>query len=272
MTTVTSHRAPAPARTAAVSPLTPSYGAPLEKDLKAVGDHLGKHWNVKLGKDDAKSIAAARTSVEGLVKKSGLDVERFRALSGKRAGDTPVEQLTRAVYAYGVLAGERYQLSQSGSQIDLINRLREIKSKPPLEDLQVVKPLDFGGALEGLTKAMSRATLKAEPKGWAAYKKTAQEYDEPGPEAKGFKGKPLHSSLGASIGGFGDTTSRASVFYNELRDRSPLNTMLSAVFRQGMNLGVVTLEKPLQAAVDRALVEAGMPRVVGGLTGDRFDR
>jgi hypothetical protein len=274
MTTVhRTHAATATARTAATSPLKPAYGTSPEKDLTAISAHLGKNWSVTVANGDAKSLNAVRTSIEGLVKKNGLDVERFRALAAKKPGDSAFEQLNRAVFAYGVLAGERYAFSQQGNQIDLINRLREIKSRPPLADLPVVKPLDFGSVADQLTRTVAKgAGLKAEPNGWAAYKKTADEYDEPGPDAKGFKGRPLHFSLGASIGGFGDTTSKATVFYNHVRNRTPLNTLVSAVFRQGMNLGVLTLDKPLDAAVNKALAEAGNLGVVGGRTGDRFDR
>lgn len=275
MTTVTSHRAAAPSRPASANPLAPAYGTSPNKDLAAIGSFLEKHWNVGVGKDDAKALAAARTAVEGLVKKNGLDVGRFKELAARRPGDSPAEQLTRTVFAYGVLAGERYELSQAKSQIDLINRLREIRSKPSRGDLPMVDALPFGDVVEALTRTLAKtAALKAEPKGWAAYKKTAGEYDPPGPEADDFKGKKLHPSLGASIGDFGDSASRASVFYNQVRDRSPLNTLVGAVFRQGMNLGVLTLEKPLKVALDRALVDAGMPGVIGGRTRrpDGFDR
>ncbi len=268
-TTVTSRHGPAPARTAAANPFAPKYGSSADKDTKAIDSFLKQHWNVKLVKDDARTVAGVRTSVEGLVKKNGLDVDRFKDLSAKKPGESGEQQVLRAVYAYGVLAGERFALSGSKDQIELLNSLRKIKNLPPLE-LKVVEAMDFGSALESLTRTLSKAGFKAEPKGWAAYKKTANEFDPPGPEARTFKGRELHFSLGASIGGFGDTASRAGVFYNLERDRSTLNSLASAVFRQGMNLGVITLEKPLDAALTKARTESLSS--LGRAGGDRFDR
>jgi hypothetical protein len=100
-TTVSSRHAAAPSRAAAANPFEPSYGTAAKKDLDAIDSFLGKHWNVKV---DAKSAGAARTAIEALVKKEGLDVGRFRALAAKRDGEKPAEQLDRAVFAYGVLA------------------------------------------------------------------------------------------------------------------------------------------------------------------------
>src|SRR5690242_7255702 len=71
--TVSAHRAPATARTHAASPFQPAYGIAPKKDLDAIAAFLGKHWNVK-------SVATATASIEAQVKKSGLEVGRFREL------------------------------------------------------------------------------------------------------------------------------------------------------------------------------------------------
>jgi len=248
-----SRRPVASTRTAAASPFAPMYGAAAEKELGAIADFLKRNWEVKALRADV------RPPLEALVKKNGLDAARFRELAAPRGKETRERLFTRAVFAYGVLAGERYAMSQRSVEIDMVNLLRKSQGKPPLPGLKKVEPLNFGTALDAVSRVLAKSGAKAEPSGWAAYKKTADEYDVPGPESETFKGRELHPSLGATVGGFGVSMSRATTFYNFVRDRSPLNTFASSVFRQGMSLGVATVEKPIQAAIDRARADAGLP-------------
>ncbi|MBL8957919.1 MAG: hypothetical protein JNK82_44500 [Myxococcaceae bacterium] len=248
---------PSKTKTSAAGPLRPRYGAQAEKELGAIDDFLKRNWQLKATPTDLKYLSV----VAALVKKHGLDAGRFRELATPRGKESPERQLTRAAFAYGVLAGERFAVSRAAHEVQMINLLREARGKPPLPELKQVEPLDFGKALEELTTLMSKAGLKAAPSGWATYKKTAREYDPPGPEAKTFKGRQLHFSIGSSAGGFGDSMSRATTYYHHLRGRSPLNTLLSSVFRQGMNLGLETLDQPLRAALERERVAAGVPVV-----------
>lgn len=212
------------------------YAAVTHKDTEAIIGFLRQHWVVSL--DDAH----LRQLVLGLL------------AFGKERGRT---------YLYQQL---KSQLEGQKREVDAVNKLLGQKRFHPIEFQTASEPLgDFATCAEKATQWV-RATfgrVTARPNGYAQHRKTADEYDEQTPEARDFKGGRLHFMLGATNLDFGWNMSRVGVYYNEVRGRSPLATLVSTTLQQGMNIPLVVDYSDLtqrlkrqQERIDTALPDA----------------
>jgi hypothetical protein len=244
----TARVSPPPAKRA-VEPLAALRRA-ADDDLAAVGTFLSRHWNVRL---TGTAVKSARSAIATLAKQHGVDPARLRTLSAPTPGakEQPQAQLARAVYAFGMLAGESYAAVGARPYLRDVNRDREGRGLPPLTVATPASQIDSVAVMSSLARSLARE-VKAEPKGYATYRRTAGEFDPPGPEAEDFEGRPPYGNAAAAgSGGFGAAASRARVFYNEARQRPPLDSLLLAVFAQGANLSVESIQAPIIAESER---------------------
>jgi hypothetical protein len=156
-----------------------------------------------------------------------------------------VRELVAYVVAQGVGLGDRFgkdwlreQQQTANTTIESANHARGTKQPTFNFPLDAEPPADFGAEATRLeAQVQARFGVTARPKA------VVPDDAYPTSDAAPFDGAPLHRTLAVASPGFAESLSPEGVRYNLDRDRSELNTLVSAIARQGMTVAVLDLDE-----------------------------
>jgi hypothetical protein len=120
----------------------------------------------------------------------------------------------------------------------------------------------FGKECDAILASLSeRFEIRAAPKGYAAFKAAGEAPDQPPP----FHGLSLHDDLGAALELPAALAPSRVLADDRGQGRSPLVTLVGAILRQGMTIGMTLHDRAYQPTLDAR--EAKIAAALGGAPG-----
>ncbi len=188
-----------------------------EKERDEIVKFLDKYWNVKVRPGKSLGEAIDYVLQEGI--NSGI------AWQEKKSQELVEDYNTLANWA-----------NEAGGNVSVIDFERTTT------DEDVAR---YNNPFKRLESVLRKNWLfSAQPKGYKKFKRTHEAIPQAYDEDLEFFGSGLHSSLRSSCPGFADSLEKGFVYYSEKeQDRSPVNELAGAIYRQGMTIGIQMVEQ-----------------------------
>lgn len=172
----------------------------------------------------------------------------------KIEGDWQLPKVVDYIFDKGIKYGIALRESVVEPEIERHNTLASYRNnhgrKIEFTGISRKRNFRFEREMGALEKRLGKhVQITAKPKGYEEFCAAHPEEfpDDENDEKLEFNGTKLHSSIGAGCFNFEESLSRAHVKYDDKsQGRSPSTTMISTIFRQGINIGVLVVEQNLE--------------------------
>ena len=158
----------------------------------------------------------------------------------------PVEKIINYIFQEGIKCGIDIQEEFNQFPIDRINsdsKKIEFKRTNP----NFIKLDDIPSNLK-----KQGWNISAQPKEYESFKQTYDEFNEPEIEELEFSGSKLHCSLAAGYLDFKDALTKKQVYTMEISDdKSPLASLIDAVYFQGMSIGIQVVDQKWDEEINK---------------------
>lgn len=185
-----------------------------KEEKQAILDFLRTYWDITTAHGDMLSIAVEYVLQKGIT--YGINWQE--------------NKLEKIINTY--------------SDFKITEKDEKLKGFKPRKEDEPEPEFDFAKEVEIMAKSLKKDWgMRAQPKDYQAFKKAYNEDREIKPEILEFGRTKLHHSI--EYEGFPfETLSKENILYNdEKQDKEPLTELVSAVYKQGMNLGVLAVEE-----------------------------
>ncbi|MBI5066100.1 hypothetical protein HZA97_07730 [Candidatus Woesearchaeota archaeon] len=222
-----------------------------KQEKQAIKEFLDAYWNFRVSKKtkiqtrkfEGSPLCEDLTEIFSPIPETVI-------LAHGRSRD-PIDVVIESVLVQGINRGIVLGYEDMKDQLIYLNgNAKDINAAGVLEEKLILLQGRKAPNCEGFEKYFEKDSdalriflksyfsISAQPKGYRAYKKSESTLERNLSEHAEFKGVNTHESLVAGHPPFIETLSEPNVFYGDTEQgRTPFDTLICAVLRQGMTLG-----------------------------------
>lgn len=215
----------------------PSFDNALQRETGAIVELLDQGWDVSV-KAKANAQDVSGTGISSPLSGS-LELTLADGLNNADKA-APLTDVIEAVLAEGVRMGARMMEADVKTWVSFYSMSAAFAGKPGIEVDLRGDSVEFGAAARAVKQRIAeRFDLSAAPEGYAKLKKDAPDASDVTGRALDYTGDSLHFKIGANAPGIAASLATPNLYYLDTeKGRSPVDELIGAVLRQGMNISV----------------------------------